>query len=157
MTGSARGPGKDSAGKNAAARTAAAGNGTQRLDKWLWFSRLVKTRSLATRLVSGGKVRVNRLKCDKPAQALRCGDVVTASIGRTVRVLEVVALGQRRGPASEARALYEDLAPAPQPGSQKNQLPRLGISVPAQRQPGAGRPTKRERRQIDRLKASGDG
>lgn len=129
-------------------------NETIRLDKWLWYTRMVKTRSLASRLVASGKVRINRGKCDKPAQALRRGDVVTATIGKNVRVLEVVELGQRRGPAVEAQALYDDLAPLPDPKQRKEEEPSLGIAIAPQREPGAGRPTKRERRQIDRLRST---
>ena len=129
-------------------------NETLRLDKWLWYARLVKTRSLASRLISNGKVRINREKCDKPAQALRRGDVVTATIGKNVRVLEVVDLGKRRGPAPEAQALYEDLAPPPDPKRKKEEGPSLGIALAPRREPGAGRPTKRERRQIDRLRSA---
>ena len=142
--------------------TGAAGDnsvsGTQRLDKWLWFARLIKTRSMATRLVSAGKVRVNRVKCAKPSQTIRTGDVITAAIGRNVRVLRVLAPGTRRGPAPEAQALYEDLAPIERQSSKSTSLD-LGIAVPGFREPGSGRPTKRERRLLDRLRSgeTGDG
>ena len=133
---------------------AAISSGTQRLDKWLWFARLIKTRSMATRLVAAGKVRVNRVKCDKPSQAIRADDVITAVIGPNVRVLRVLAPGKRRGPAPEAQALYEDLAPVER-RSAKSKVPDLGIAIPGRREPGAGRPTKRDRRLLDRLR-SGD-
>ena len=86
---------------------------TQRLDKWLWFARVVKSRTLAASLITAGKVRVNRVKADKPSQTVKAGDVVTSSIKKIVRVLRVKTAGVRRGPASEAAALYEDLTPAP--------------------------------------------
>jgi ribosome-associated heat shock protein Hsp15 len=85
----------------------------QRLDKWLWFTRVVKTRSLAARLVTEGHVRVNSVRVETASKGLRLGDVVTVALERHVRVLKVVAGGERRGPAAEAQALYEDLAPRP--------------------------------------------
>lgn len=118
-----------------------AGTG-QRLDKWLWFARVAKSRTLAAALVGGGKVRVNRTKVDKPAHTLRPGDVVTIALGPKVRVLKVVAPGVRRGPAPEAQGLFEELTePTPRPSLEAS--PAAGM-----REPGSGRPTKRERRQI---------
>lgn len=81
-----------------------------RLDKWLFFARLVKSRTLAQGLIAAGHVRINREKTDNPAKAIRVGDVLTLVLGRTVRVIEIRALGTRRGPAPEAQALYRDLA-----------------------------------------------
>ncbi len=120
---------------------------TQRLDKWLWFARFARTRSLAARLVEDGKVRVNREKILKPAQNVRAGDVITAAIGGRVRVMRITAPGARRGPAEEARALYEDLTPPAEPATSEK--------TPARptRAPGAGRPTKRERRKLDAARA----
>jgi len=116
----------------------------QRLDKWLWFARIAKTRTLATRIVESGKARVNRARVSKASRTIRPGDVVTLAIHDQVRVLKVVACGERRGPASEARLLYEDMSPAPVPRfSRPRTLP------PAARAKGSGRPTKRERRQMD--------
>jgi len=112
-----------------------------RLDKWLWQARFFKTRSLSARLVSGGHVRVNGRKVSKPAQAVAPGDVLTFPQARRVRVVHILALGTRRGPAPEARALYDDLAPEarddPPPASPRHE--------------GKGRPTKRDRRKLDRL------
>jgi ribosome-associated heat shock protein Hsp15 len=85
----------------------------QRLDKWLWFSRLVKSRSLAARLVEDGHVRVNKVKVEKPATSIRTGDVLTLALGPNIRVLRVLAPGTRRGPAPQARELYHDLAENP--------------------------------------------
>ena len=122
----------------------AASRSGQRLDKWLWFARIVKTRTLAARLIAGGKVRVNRERIDKPSQVLRPGAVVTVLVNGGVRILRVLAPGIRRGPAAAALELYEDLTPRPAataPGS-----------ADGSRQPGSGRPTKRQRRQIERLK-----
>ena len=117
----------------------------QRLDKWLWFARVVKTRSLASRLVEAGKARVNRARVTKASRPVREGDVVTVAVAGRVRVLKVVAPGARRGPAAEARLLYEELTPDPGP-------PRPGrarTAPAAAREAGAGRPTKRDRRRIE--------
>ena len=82
---------------------------TQRIDKWLWFARVVKTRSLAARLVEAGHVRVNGRRTDNAAKTLRAGDVLTIALERQVRLLRVVADGDRRGPSAEASLLFEDL------------------------------------------------
>jgi ribosome-associated heat shock protein Hsp15 len=81
----------------------------QRLDKWLWFARFVKSRTLAARLVTDGFVRVNGQRADTPAKALAVGDVITVAVARTTAVVRVDALGTRRGPAEEARRLYSEL------------------------------------------------
>lgn len=115
-----------------------------RLDKWLWAARVFKTRSVAATACDGGKVDVNDQSA-KPARALRAGDIVRVTLpqGRR-RILRVAALGDRRGSATLARTLYEDLTP-PEP-------PRPRWGAPPARVPGAGRPTKRERRALDRLR-----
>ena len=122
---------------------------TQRLDKWLWFARLAKTRSLAAKLVEGGKVRVNREKILKPAHNVRCGDVITAALRGGVRVVRITAPGSRRGPACEAQDLYDDMTPPRETPSGAN---TDTASSPA-RASGAGRPTKRERRHLDAVRA----
>ncbi len=78
-----------------------------RLDKWLWHARIYKTRTLATEMVSRGKVRVNRQPVKKPAAPVGPGDVLTLVQGRAVRVLRVTGLPERRGPAEEAQMHYE--------------------------------------------------
>jgi ribosome-associated heat shock protein Hsp15 len=78
----------------------------QRLDKWLWFARVIKSRTLAAELVESGKVRVNRVRVVKPSHTLREGDVLTVALRGQVRVLEVLSVGARRGPPQEARLLY---------------------------------------------------
>lgn len=115
-----------------------------RIDKWLWAARFFKTRSLAAQACSGGKVDVNDAAA-KPARPVRPGDrlEVTFPQGRR-RIARVLALDPRRGSGTDARALWEDLTP-PQPTLRR-------LAPPAQRPPGAGRPTKRERRRIDRLR-----
>jgi ribosome-associated heat shock protein Hsp15 len=78
----------------------------QRLDKWLWFARVVRSRTLAAQLVGGGKVRVNRMRVLKPSHLLRTGDILTIAMRGEVRVLEVLAVGERRGSPAQARLLY---------------------------------------------------
>ncbi len=117
-----------------------------RLDKWLWFARFLKSRTLASKLCESGKARINKAIVQKAHQAVRVGDVLTFPLGHHVRVIAVRALGVRRGPAPEAATLYEDLAP-----------PEKAAAVPAapvdaERNEGAGRPTKAERRATDRLR-----
>jgi ribosome-associated heat shock protein Hsp15 len=115
----------------------------QRIDKWLWHARVVRTRSAAAALIESGHVRLNTRRVTACSQPVRVGDVVTVALDRSVRVLKAVGFADRRGGATEGRALYEDLAPP---------APRVAEPAPAgQRQPGAGRPTKRDRRAIDRL------
>ena len=87
----------------------------QRLDKWLWYARIVKSRSLAAKLIEGGCVRVNRLRVVKAATCVKSGDVLTATIHDRVRIIEILALGHRRGPAIEAQMLYSELLPASNP------------------------------------------
>lgn len=113
-----------------------------RLDKWLWYARFFKSRTTASRLCAAGRVRINRRVVDKAHATLRAGDVLTFPQARAIRVVRVRALGTRRGPAAEAVTLYEDLAP-PEPARSKIAAPRA---------PGAGRPTKSDRRAIERLK-----
>ena len=82
----------------------------QRLDKWLWYARFAKSRSVAAKLIEDGCIRVNRQRVTKAAAAVKCGDVLTATIHGRVLVIEVLSLGERRGPASEAQSLYAELA-----------------------------------------------
>lgn len=81
-----------------------------RLDRWLHHARLFRTRTLAADAISGGGIRLNGNPCRKPAQAVRSGDTVTISAYSRVRVLRVVDLGEKRGPATEAATLYIELA-----------------------------------------------
>jgi len=117
-----------------------------RIDKWLWHARFFKSRTLAAKAVGGGHVRVNRQVVRKANAMVQPGDVLTFPLGPHIRVIEIVALGERRGPAPEARTLYTDLDP-PQPRTAATAAPAA-----ERRDPGSGRPTKRERRETDRLK-----
>ena len=81
----------------------------QRIDRWLWHARLVRTRAAAAALASSGYVRVNGMRIDAPARMVRTGDVITVALERSVRVLRVVGFRERRGPAGSGETLYEDL------------------------------------------------
>ena len=87
----------------------------QRLDKWLWCARMLKARADCARLVAAGAIRINRQPTDKPHARLRPGDVLTFPLGPRIRVLRILALATRRGPAQEARTLYEELAEPDRP------------------------------------------
>lgn len=129
-------------------------NGTLRIDKWLWYARFFKTRALASRVVAAGKVRLGGTVTPKAHQKVRTGDVLTFPQGANIRVVKIIELGVRRGPAPEAQALYEDLAPIPEPGARKTVDAsefEPGQAEAPRRETGAGRPTKRDRRKIDRL------
>lgn len=82
----------------------------QRIDKWLWFARIVKSRGLAAQLVEAGHVRLNRVKIAKPAHVVGEGDVLTLAVHGRVRVLHIKACAPRRGPAAAARLLYDEPA-----------------------------------------------
>ncbi|MBO9472529.1 RNA-binding S4 domain-containing protein [Shimia sp. R10_1] len=113
-----------------------------RVDKWLWQARFFKTRSLSAKLVTGGHLRVNGQKIGKASHGVTIGDVLTFPQARRVRVIKVAALGERRGPATEAQTLYEDLTPEEKP------VPRAPGSD------GKGRPTKKDRRNLDLIISS---
>ena len=119
-----------------------------RLDKWLWYARFFKSRSLSSKFCKAGKVRVNGKIIFKPHFAIILGDTLTFMAANIIRVVQVEQIGLRRGPAIEARELYLDLTPEPHIQKRKN---KLSNNKAAQRQPGAGRPTKFERRAIDRF------
>ena len=123
---------------------------TLRVDKWLWHARFFKTRTLAAKLCSAGRLRVSGTVVSKAHHSVKVGDVLTFPQGRNIRVIRIVALSLRRGPAAEARLLYEDLKP-----------PQVSIALPdelgaaARHQRGSGRPTKRDRRALERLRNGG--
>lgn len=115
-----------------------AGAPSQRIDKWLWHARIVKTRTGAQKLATSGRVRVNREKTGTSSQQVRAGDVLTITLDGGVKVLRVVGFAERRGPAAEAVALYEDLSPPPPARTDRPAL--------ADRDRGGSRPTWRARR-----------
>ncbi len=109
----------------------------QRLDKWLWCARLAKTRTGAARLIEAGKIRINGDRVLKSSRLVQSGDVVTAAFVGRLAVVRVLAAVERRGPASLARTLYEDLTPPAPPAADSD-----GRQGP--------RPTKRDRRRTRR-------
>ena len=121
-----------------------------RLDKWLWYARFFKTRVLASKAISNGRFRLDGDVMSKPHRQAKCGQVLVFNQGTRIRIVRIKALGTRRGPASEASLLFEDLTPALlAAGNTKTaNLPAFEV-----RQVGYGRPTKRQRRETDRLKA----
>jgi ribosome-associated heat shock protein Hsp15 len=118
----------------------------QRIDKWLWHARVVRTRNAAAGLATSGHVRINGQRIEAASRPVRSGDVVTVALDRIVRVLKVKAFAPRRGSSECARQLYDDLTVQDEPSSQAR------ADAPA-REPGSGRPTKRERRILDRFRA----
>ncbi len=119
----------------------------QRIDKWLFFARVVKSRSLAAKLAQSGRVRVNRDKVEQASHQVKPGDVLTITLDRRVLVYRVVDCGMRRGPAEEARTLYEDISPEAAPRDRS--LPEEIVPL---RDARSGRLTKKERRGIDPLR-----
>ena len=117
----------------------------QRIDKWLFFARIAKSRTLGGKLASAGNVRVNREKIDQASFLVKPGDVLTIALERRILVLRILGCGHRRGPAPEAQLLYEDITPKLAADSEAK-------ASPPQREAGSGRPTKRDRRKIDRLR-----
>lgn len=109
-----------------------------RVDKWLWHARFFKTRVLCSALIKGGKLRLNEQRLGKPSTLVKPGDVLTFPQAKQARVIKVLGIGIRRGPAPEAQLLYEDLSP-----------PVLANSIPRNpRFEGKGRPTKKDRRAL---------
>ena len=115
----------------------------QRIDKWLWHARVVRTRSSAAALVTEGHVRLNGERVSASSRPVRTGDVVTVALDRTVRILKVIGFAERRGDADAARLLCEDITPI--------SPTRATEAAQAEREPGSGRPTKQERRATDLL------
>ena len=118
-------------------------NDRQRIDKWLWHARVARTRTSAAALVDDGHVRLNGERVTAASRPVKVGDVVTVALDRVVRVMKVTGFAERRGDADAARLLYEDLTPI--------SPSRPAEPVTAERDAGSGRPTKQERRALDRL------
>ena len=127
-----------------------------RIDKWLWYARFFKSRALATKVCQSGKVRVDGTPISKAHFIVRIGQVLTFPQGPHIRVVRVEKFGARRGPAPEAQTLYADLAPiaAHLDDDAQEETPRQQ-PAPGLRERGAGRPTKADRRAIDRLRQDG--
>ncbi|MFA5607820.1 MAG: RNA-binding S4 domain-containing protein [Leucobacter sp.] len=114
-----------------------------RLDSWVWAVRLAKTRSQATAACRAGHIRVNGHPA-KAAHPVRTGDEVRARLHGFEKIYRVTGLATRRGSATEAARHFEDLTPPPPP--------RVERPATVVRDPGAGRPTKKERRDLERLR-----
>lgn len=117
---------------------------TIRIDKWLWQARFFKSRSIAAGVVNAGKVRVDGIPVSKAARAVGPGDVLTFPQERQVRVVKILTCGARRGPASEAQGLYDDMSPAVQKTFDN---PRFD---------GGGRPTGKDRRNLNAARGRDD-
>ena len=112
-----------------------------RLDKWLWAARMYKSRSMASDACENGRVRVNEAIA-RPSRTVRLGDTIESSVEGGKKIWVVKGLSNRRGPASVAVTLYEDRSPPPPPRE----------PVVARWDRGEGRPTKRDRRQMDKMR-----
>jgi ribosome-associated heat shock protein Hsp15 len=119
-----------------------------RIDRWLWAARFYKTRSQAASAIEGGKVRLNDAR-PKTGAAIRVGDLVRVRMGPIERTLRVTGLAERRGTAAAAAALYEETLDSVARRRQREAQLKL---MPETSFRGKGRPTKRERRELDRLK-----
>jgi ribosome-associated heat shock protein Hsp15 len=117
-----------------------------RIDKWLWAARFYKTRALAQLAVEGGKVRLNSERV-KPAKDVKSGDALSIHIGASDWSIRVVQLSDKRGSATVAQKLYEETPESIARRAEQAALRKFAADPSAQRQ---GRPTKRERRQLDR-------
>ena len=117
----------------------------QRIDKWLFFARMAKSRSIAQSLIQSNCIRINGALVSQPSYQVKTGDRLDIKLERRDVVLVVKSGGDRRGPLEEARLLYEDLTPPPE------ERQKLTAFEQAQRLPGSGRPTKKERRETERL------
>ena len=124
----------------------------ERLDKFLFFSRALKSRTLAQKVIETGAIRVNSERTDRSDLKVGAGDVLTMSLHGRNMVWRILDCGTRRGPAAEAQGLYEDLSP---PALPKSELSPYDAAI-APRGDGAGRPTKKERRDTDRLRDGDD-
>jgi ribosome-associated heat shock protein Hsp15 len=120
---------------------------TQRIDKWLWHARFFKTRSLAQKQIASGKVRVDKDKISNASRQIKPGNVLTITLERDIRIIEIVDLAERRGPFSAAQLLYNDLSP-PKPEKKKLKDTAEYMS----RIESDGRPTKHQRKKILAMK-----
>ncbi len=120
---------------------------SQRIDKWLWHARFARTRTAAQQLAGSGHVRINRRRVAAASRTVKPGDVLTLAIGRTVRVVTVLAIAERRGSADVAKGLYEDLTPELTIAPKRTEERDRNASIRSE-----GRPDKRARQRILALK-----
>jgi ribosome-associated heat shock protein Hsp15 len=122
-------------------------DGRVRLDRWLWAARFFKTRALSAAAIAGGKVQVNGTRA-KPAKQLQVGDSLRIRIGPYEWLITVRTLSERRGPPKTAQTLFDESAEG---RSARERLAELHKIAPTPTYQGKGRPTKKERREIERL------
>jgi ribosome-associated heat shock protein Hsp15 len=127
----------------------APGAGRVRMDKWLWAARFFKTRSLAVEAIEGGKILVGGERV-KPAKLVQAGDVVSVRLGPYEHVVSVRGVSERRGPASVAATLYEETEPSR--AAREKLAEQLRMAPAAFVFEDKGRPTKRDRRELDRFR-----
>ena len=118
-----------------------------RLDIWLWYARFYKSRSLSSKAILSGNLRVNSIKIIKPASKVKINDVLTINHVNTVRIIQIQSIGARRGPASEAQALYKDLSADVTAASKIKD-----VSEKSKKDTNK-RPTKKDRRILDKIVA----
>jgi ribosome-associated heat shock protein Hsp15 len=123
-----------------------------RLDKWLWAARFFKTRSLAQKAIAAGQVKLNGERV-KPAHEAKVEDDLAVRAGDFEFLVKIRALSEKRGPAEAARKLYEETAESRAQRERRSDLRRWGAEPSAQLK---GRPTKRDRRRLERVSGSGD-
>ena len=131
------------------------GEARLRIDRWLWFARFFKSRSAASQVCNRRRIRSNGKIVSKASHLVKADDILTFPQSRIIRTVRIVALGSRRGPADEAQLLYEDMTPPAESTTAAAKARRqrgLLETKPAQRLPGSGRPTKSQRRALDRLR-----
>ena len=117
----------------------------QRLDKWLWHTRFVKTRSLAQKLITSGAVRIDREKIVSPSKLVKTGQVLTITLPREVKIIRIDGFAEKRGPFKIAQLLYTDLTPPPVKEDKSKPQDWSGIET-------EGRPSKHDRKKILALK-----
>jgi ribosome-associated heat shock protein Hsp15 len=122
----------------------------ERLDRFLFFARALKSRTLAQKVIESGAIRVNSERTDRTDHKVGAGDVLTMQLHGRIVIWRILDCGSRRGPASEAATLYEDMSPPPLPHGESSPYE----AAIASRDAGAGRPTKKERRETDRLRSA---
>lgn len=130
--------------------TANAEISAQRIDKWLFHARFIKSRALATKLVNSKRIRVNGEKISKASYKLKITDILTFDLNDRIMVIEILGINPTRRPYKEACLLYDDQSPAPEPKQDKTQPDFL--APPFLREKGTGRPTKKQRRETDQFR-----
>lgn len=116
-----------------------------RLDTWLWYARFYKSRSLSSKAISSGKIRINSNKITKPAAKVKTHDVLTLNYVNEIRLIQVQSIGSRRGPASEAQSLYIELTES------RNETSNVKSTIEKLKKDSNKRPTKKDRRLLDKI------